>query len=147
MKKTTRWMVAAVAILYLTVSPSLTAGPIEDANAALGRHDYATALRLLRPLAEQGDPDAQDKLGKMYDFGGRGVAGDPAEALKWYRKAAEQGNADAQNDLGNMYSDGLGPANDYAEAVKWFLAAAVTPSRKKILRLCTNMDEASYRTM
>ena len=48
--------------------------------------------------AEQGDADAQNKLGDMY-YDGEGVARDYAEARRWYRKAAEQGFADAQYNL------------------------------------------------
>ncbi len=58
--------------------------------AAYQRGDYATALREWRPLAEQGNTEAQYGLGVMYDKG-RGVPRDHAEALQWYRKAAEQG--------------------------------------------------------
>ena len=47
----------------------MAAGPLEDANAAYNRGDYATALRLLRPLADQGDASAQYNLGVMYDNG------------------------------------------------------------------------------
>jgi hypothetical protein len=45
--------------------------------AAFGKDDYATALRLLRPLAEQGDADAQYNLGLMF-ADGRGVPQDYA---------------------------------------------------------------------
>ena len=34
------------------------AGPLEDANAAYLRRDYATALQLFLALAEKGDPDS-----------------------------------------------------------------------------------------
>ena len=54
--------------------------------------DYATALRELRPLAEQGHAIAQYNLGVMYEFG-HGVAQDYAEAVKWWRLAAEQCHA------------------------------------------------------
>ncbi len=76
----------ALAIMALAV-PS-NAGPFEDGNAAYQRGDYATALRLWRPLAEQGDAGAQYNLGLMYREG-QGVSQDDAEAAKWYRKAAE----------------------------------------------------------
>ena len=48
------------------------AEPFEDAQAAHSRRDYATALRLWRPLADQGNAEAQYALGFMYD-GGQGV--------------------------------------------------------------------------
>jgi uncharacterized protein len=71
---------AAVAALMLAVSlaGSVAAGPAEDAAAAVAAHkrgDYATALRLIRPLADQGDADAQNILGLMY-YSGRGVPQD-----------------------------------------------------------------------
>jgi len=97
---------------------------------------------LLKPLAEQGNPDAQFHLGLMYDYGkgnlgaqfhvgliyddGKGgVRQDPTVASVWYRKAAEQGNAQAQNNLGVTCKKALGPNPvAYAEAMKWFRKAA-----------------------
>ncbi len=89
----------------------------------LTRAAYATALREFRPLANQGDADAQNNLGALY-YHGKGVPEDDAEAVKWYRKAAAQGNAGAQYNLGVMYDKGLGVPQDHAEAVKWFRKAA-----------------------
>ena len=60
------------------------------AAAAYDKGDYATALRLWRPLAEQGDVRAQTNLGLMF-YTGQGVPQDRAVAVTWYRKAAEQG--------------------------------------------------------
>jgi hypothetical protein len=59
---------AAVAALMLAVgfAGSVAAGPLEDALAAYVRGDYATALRLTRPLAEHGDAHAQFALGVQY---------------------------------------------------------------------------------
>ena len=57
-----------VLLLALVLSEPVLAGPLEDANAAYGKEDYATALRLFRPLADQGDADAQFMLGGMYDL-------------------------------------------------------------------------------
>jgi TPR repeat protein len=102
---------------------SAQAGPYEDGLAAVERGDYATALQLWRPLAEQGVADAQYKLGVMYDTG-QGVPQDYAEAVKWYRMAAEQGEAYAQANLGLMYHEGRGLPQDYAEAAKWWRLAA-----------------------
>ncbi|MGC2121501.1 MAG: hypothetical protein WA652_01460, partial [Xanthobacteraceae bacterium] len=48
---------------------------------------YATAYGLWRPLADQGDADAQSSIGNMYELG-TGVLKNYAEALKWYRLAA-----------------------------------------------------------
>ena len=77
----------------------------------------------LQELAEQGDADAQFKLGVMYD-NGEGVPQDYTEAAKWFRLAAEQGDAWAQYFLGVRYANGEGVPQDYTEAVKWYRLAA-----------------------
>ena len=85
--------------------------------------DFATALKEWKPLAGQGDADAQYNLGLMY-LNGWGVPQDDKEAVYWYKLAAEQGVAEAQFNLGNMYYDGQGVSVDYKEAVRWFTLAA-----------------------
>ncbi len=95
----------------------------DEGVAAYKRGDYATAIREWRPLAEQGDAEAQFFLGLMY-YIGKGVTQDYAEAMRWYRKAAEQGHAEAQSFLGIKYEHGLGVPQDSAEAVQWYRKAA-----------------------
>jgi TPR repeat protein len=106
-----------------TKDAPVAAGPLDDATRALDKGDYATALPLLRELADQGDARAQFKLGKLYDDG-HGVTQSDAEALKWYRLSAEQGYAIAQYNLALMYGEGQGVTQDYVEAAKWFGKAA-----------------------
>ena len=97
-----------------------------DAN---NRGDYATALREWRPLAEQGDADAQYYLGVLYDFR-KGVPQDFAMAREWYEKAAAKGHAGAQNNLGGLYEFGHGVTQDDVLAYMWYhLAAAHRPTR------------------
>jgi TPR repeat protein len=67
-----RAMLTALLILP-TIAGAAVAGPWEDALAAYERSDYATALRLFRPLADQGFSKAQHNLGVMY-ANGQGVA-------------------------------------------------------------------------
>ena len=63
-------------------------------------------------LAEQGDAEAQYRLGRLYTKG-LGVPQDYTQAADLYRKAAEQGNAAAQRNLGWLYTKGLGVPQDY----------------------------------
>ena len=91
--------------------------------AAAQKGDFATALRIWKPLAEQGDAPAQHNLGVMYD-NGRGVLQDYKTAVKWYRLSAEQGYAPAQYNLGLMYLEGIGILQEYKTAVKWFRLSA-----------------------
>jgi hypothetical protein len=48
-----------VVLLTCAAAVPAIAGPFEDGMAAYNRGDYATALRLFRPLADTGDPSAQ----------------------------------------------------------------------------------------
>lgn len=119
-----RTILPVLLVLLAALLPGAAgAGPLEDAAVAYGRKDYATALRIWRPLADLGNPAAQFNVGLMYD-NGHGVAQDYAAAVKWYRLAAAQGDAQAQYNLGFMYDNGQGTARDYAEAAKWYRLAA-----------------------
>jgi TPR repeat protein len=93
MKRTLKHAVAAVLLVLSFVEP-VAAGPLEDADAALKRRDYATALRLIRPLAEQGDANAQYNLGVFYD-NGLGVPQDKVRAYMWFNLSAAQGREGA----------------------------------------------------
>ncbi len=115
--------ILAGVLLSLMLTGGAAAGPLEDGIAAAKRGDYATALRLLRPLAEQGHARAQFNLGVAY-ANGRGVPQDHAEAVKWYRLAAEQGYALAQLNLGALYANGQGVPQDSVQAHMWFYLAA-----------------------
>jgi TPR repeat protein len=112
-----QFFAAAVAGLIVAAGfvGSVVAGPLEDGAAAV-RGDYAAALQLWRPLANQGNAAAQYNLGLMY-ADGHGVAQDDAAAMSWFRKTADQGYADAQYNLGLMYADGQGVAQDDAAAM------------------------------
>src|SRR5947199_9447586 len=71
------------------------AGPWEDGMAAYNRGDYMPAIRLFRPLAEQGNAKAQNLLGVMFRKG-EGVATNPARAHMWFSFAAKRGEASAK---------------------------------------------------
>jgi uncharacterized protein len=119
-----------IAALMLAVgfAGPVAAGPYADGIAAYMKGDYATALRLMLPLAEQGDAAAQYELGFMY-FDGQGIGRDYTAAVSWFRKAADQGNASAQVSLGQMYRDGQGVPQDYVIAHMWFNLAAASGNK------------------
>lgn len=70
----------------------------------------------LRQRAEQGDADAQEKLGEMYEDGVSAVQSDES-AAKWYGKAAAQGNTDAQAHLAALRSRVDKEATDKQDAL------------------------------
>lgn len=115
--------ILATIVLGSSFAVPAVAGPFEDAGAAYDRADYATALRLYRGMAEQGNGNAQYYLGTMYAKG-QGVAQDYVEAAKWYRLAADQDHAQAQFNLGNMYDNGRGVAQNEILAHMWFTLSA-----------------------
>ncbi len=116
----TATMLLAV-VVVLVSAPACT--DYEAGEKAYKQGDYATELKKLRPLAEQGDANAQYNLGVMYDRG-RGVPRDYAEAARWHRLAAEQGHAGAQTVLGVMYEYGEGVPQDDVQARMWLNLAA-----------------------
>jgi len=107
----------------LSFGPEQPAQDVGAAYAAYQKGDYAVALQLARPLAEQGDGRAQSLLGLIY-YNGHGVRRDEREAMKWFRRAADQGDAAAQLQIGVMYSGGRGVPQDYSEAASWYQKAA-----------------------
>ncbi len=116
-----RW-ITRFFLLALLAAPTAWAG-FDEGLAAYRKGDYATALRELRPLANQGDAVAQFNLGVSY-ANGEGVTQDAREAVRWYQKAADQGNANAQFNLGVSYANGEGVTKDARAAVRWYQKAA-----------------------
>jgi TPR repeat protein len=90
---------------------------------AYSAKDFATAVEILRPIADSGDRFAQCQVAVMY-LRGEGVAVDIQTALKWFKASAAQGFANAETYLGSIYRRGDGVPQDYAEAMRWYLAAA-----------------------
>ena len=115
--------IVTLTILLLTKLIGISYADFNDGWVAYKKEDYQTAFNEWKPLAEQGDADAQTNLGVMYD-NGQGVSQDYKQAVKWYRQAAEQGLARAQTNLALMYDNGQGVSQDYKEAVKWYRKAA-----------------------
>ena len=120
--KMNTWIRASGLTLLLLSQPT-AAGQYEDGISAIARRDYEAAMRLLLPLAEQGDSLSQYNLGLLYDEG-HGVAQDYTEAVRWFRPAAGQGNLKAQIKLGFYYLVGRGASRDYFEAASWFRRCA-----------------------
>lgn len=110
-------------VAFVVSLAAIARAGFDEGMAAYNQGDYVTVLKEFRPLAEQGNADAQHILGVVYG-NGWGVTRDYATAARWFRAAAEQGHPKAQYDLGLMYSEGWGVTQDYAVAMKWFRKAA-----------------------
>ena len=86
------------------------------------RSDPATALKIWRPAAEQGDAVSQFRVGQIYEMGLGGSPDYQAAAL-WYKKAADQGNRSAAFNLAVLYEKGLGVNRDNAAALALYRKA------------------------
>jgi TPR repeat protein len=83
---------AATILLMLSLAAPPVAEPIEDGYSAYTRGDFATAMRIMRPLADQGNVTAQTVVGLMHYFNYK----DYVSAYMWFSLAAAQGNAFAE---------------------------------------------------
>ncbi|MBA1147245.1 caspase family protein [Ectothiorhodospiraceae bacterium WFHF3C12] len=90
---------------------------------AYDRADYRSALKVWLQRAQEGDPEAQNYVGEIFEKG-LGREPDYVSAAEWYRKAAEQGYARAQINLGFLYEQGLGVEEDIATALNWYRQAS-----------------------
>jgi len=102
---------------------SAAATPSAAAVEAVRRGDFAEAYCLWRPLAEQGDAEAQFQLGWMY-ANGQGLRQNPVAAADWWERAAHAGHPDADLAIAQAYQKGRGRSKDTSEAVHWLLVAA-----------------------
>ena len=94
MKQVKNWILGAALAVMLTATAS--ANNYEKGKEAYDAGDYATALSILKPLAEAGNADAQLTLSWMYYFG-RGVPQDDAEWTMWRDRAFNVVDATAQD--------------------------------------------------
>lgn len=102
---------------------------------------WPQAYKRFYERAEQGDPTAQNNLGRMYSDG-RGVAVDRQQAAYWFSKAAQQGNIDAQMNLGACYLFGRGIEQNLNYACQLFKKAWLQGSREGkdfFERYCSNI--------
>lgn len=81
--------------------------------------DRAEALNWYEKAALNGDPVAQERMGKAYWWGdGRPL--DVKTSVEWFQKAAAGGHPDAQLLLGVQYAVGSVIPRDLGEARHWF---------------------------
>ena len=101
-----------------------------------------SAIKVLKELAQQGNPNYQYELGKLYE-NGFGIEKDYEKSYEWYSKSAKQGNKEAekssievlktlalqgeskyQYELGTMYENGFEVEKDYEKAYEWYSKSA-----------------------
>jgi len=107
-------------VVVLSICPAtVLSDSLDEGVAAIREGRYEEALELVLPLAEKGDPQAENIMGAMY-MNSWGVELNTAEALRWYGLAAEHGDARAYFNLGQMYATGNGVDQDCDKALEFF---------------------------
>jgi hypothetical protein len=108
-----RTLLYVLTVVVLTPRPLAAQNTTSDGVHALIRGDYETAVRILRPLAEdavQPDPVAQFFMATLYESG-RGVATGAIRACGLYLKAATTANplTDQARELAAVMQEMSGP--------------------------------------
>lgn len=103
--------------------PKWPEGPAGDAARAWAEGRTREAREIWEKMAGDGDGQAMNNLGVLYDQG-IGVEPDPGRAAHWFAQAANAGNPSGMSNYGRILEQGRGlPANP-AEAARWFDLAA-----------------------
>jgi TPR repeat protein len=112
-------------LLNAVASPCFANGAdeLKKGLAAFDAFRFEEALVLLTPLAGNGVPQAELRLGQMYVYGW-GVSRDYVKGAQLLLPAAEGGVAEAQYELGKLWVDGRGLPQSDAEMVKWHTRSA-----------------------
>jgi len=119
-----RACIFSILLLSAVLNNTSAASDIEDAVEAMRTGNFAEAYCIMRPLADDGDADAQYNIGWMY-LNGYGLRVNDSLALDWWEKASAQGHTDANFSIGMLYSLGEGEVpKDSSKAIDYYLLAA-----------------------
>jgi TPR repeat protein len=102
---------------------------LEDGVVAFKKGDYVTAVELLSPLAEAGEPVAQDLLGIAYAYG-YGVPMDSRHAQQLLQAAHGSDAKDSFFHIAERFEEGDRVTKDERQAVSWYAIAAEHGHRK-----------------
>lgn len=93
---------------------------------SIAQQKHAKLLNDLTVKAEQGDREAQHRLGYYYSFSPQvnGSKVDYVKGAEWFTKSAEQGHAQAQFYLGYFHLGGMGVDKNLSKGLEWFTKSA-----------------------
>ena len=118
---------------------------LQEAWTAYNIGEYKKTLRLIQPLAGDGNPRAQVMLGRCYE-NGLGVPQDLAVAAQWYQLAAEQNYSEAQVLLAYCYEVGAGVPKDPRAVVTLMTRAANSGNAEAQFNLALYYSQGMYQT-
>ena len=94
-----------------------------NASELYNKGEYAKALQILEPLAQQGHVGANYVVGVSYAYGHSRQA-DPAKAMPYFQRAANGGHPGALHSVGVGYREGMGVQQDAKRGLDTILQAA-----------------------
>lgn len=116
------------------------------------------SLQRWLPLAQQGQPEAQYYVARIYANGMSGVSTDYGKAAEWYQLAAKQNYSSAIQELGYLYEQGLGVQQDAKMALNlqrqaaglgdeldysWKITAAKEAAAQQIAALSAQLENSN----
>ena len=126
-----------ILFFYLTLlyTPSVNATDLEAGKAAYLDQKYENALKILKPLAKEGNSEAQHYIELIkktgyntepsYEDGKAAyLKNDFKRALEILKPLAEGGDSWSQYILSLMYESGQGVKKSQEESMKWLILAA-----------------------
>lgn len=106
-------------LISAVIAAQTVAATPDAVSAAMDSGDYEAARELLKPLAIEGDAEAQYTLGMLY-LDGHGGAEKESTGVHWLTLSARQHYHKAANELGKMYASGRGVPMDQELSQKWY---------------------------
>lgn len=94
----------------------------EQGDKALEAQQYDEAIRLFKAAAAQGQKDAMNDLGFIYETVDGYV--DDMAAFEWYSRGVAAGSPHAANGLANCYQHGTGTSQDIRKALELYHQSA-----------------------
>ncbi|TDH70370.1 hypothetical protein CCR75_009709 [Bremia lactucae] len=118
---------------FLTPSAFSTSHILTSSKTELKKDVIAsTAVKLYRLAAQQGNVDANLKIGDYYYYGKGGHAVDYVKASAHYSIACKHSNAQAMFNLALMYEHGIGVDQDFYLAKRFFDKAHLAHNDAKV---------------
>ena len=96
---------------------------LESGIAAFETKNFAHAIKLLSPIAEEGNADAMYRMAIMLQ-NGLGCVADEKKAFRYMGDAATKGLPLAQHAYGFMFFEGECTEKDINQSIEWFTKAA-----------------------
>lgn len=116
---------------------------LQEAWTAYNIGNYRKTLRLIEPLAGDGNARAQVMLGRCYE-NGLGVQQDLGVAAQWFQLAAEQNDSEAQVLLAYCYQVGAGVPKDPRQVMNLMTRAAESGNAEAQFNLALNYSQGLY---